>query len=86
MDLLRDYWQILGSVLMFVIGYFRLRYDVEAAQKDIIGMKVSIGTLQENNQEIREILAAIREQINSTGHNINDIRRTLDRLDERLHK
>lgn len=85
-DVLSQYWQVVSSLIVFIIGYFKLRYDVEAAQKDIISLQASMSALQENHQEIRENIATIRQKIDNTDNNINDIRRVLERLDERLHK
>lgn len=85
-DFLNTYWQIAASILTFLIGYFKLRYDVEALQKSDIAQETKIAALQENNQETRENIAAIKQQIDNTSNNINDIRRVLERLDERLHK
>jgi len=85
-DFLNAYWQITASLVTFIIGYFKLRYDVEALQKSDIAQETKIAALQENNQETRENIAAIKQQIDNTSNNINDIRRVLERLDERLHK
>jgi len=85
-DFLNAYWQISASLLTFIIGYFKLRYDVEALQKIAIAQDTKIVALQENDQDIMINIAAIKQQIDNTSNNINDIRRVLERLDERLHK
>jgi peptidoglycan hydrolase CwlO-like protein len=85
-EILDHYWQILATIVMFIIGYFKLRYDVESLQHSDIAQEAKIASLQEHNQEIRENIATIRQKIDNTDNNINDIRRVLERLDERLHK
>jgi len=85
-DFLNAYWQISASLLTFIIGYFKLRYDVEALQKIAIAQDTKIVALQENDKDIMINIAAIKQQIDNTSNNINDIRRVLERLDERLHK
>jgi peptidoglycan hydrolase CwlO-like protein len=85
-DVISQYWQILSSIVIFIVGYFKLRYDVESLQHSDISQEAKIESLQQNNQEIRENIATIRQKIDNTDNNINDIRRVLERLDERLHK
>lgn len=91
------YWNVIIAVVAIIGFAVRIEMRVRSVEQDakrsredsekaLNGFTTRLAAVEKVTQTVREDISSIKTSVEHTGHNISDIRRVLERLDERLHK